>query len=172
MIQKTYHIENDITKGNINELTAVLEEVAGLKEYHDAAQVLLVMMEQSWDEERIREKVSLIGEVLPKAEIAGVTHYDSFSEQESQYEKTLLSFLFFENPAFSIACIDMTGKRDSDTGSELGQLMQEEQDVKCVMTLFSKTRQDVDRIFSMADLGDVPVFGADASVQNAFEKDQ
>ena len=65
MIQKTYHI-TEYTK---DKLEAVLSEVASLQSYQNAAQVLLIDMEQNWDKRQITEKLELIRSRLPKAEM-------------------------------------------------------------------------------------------------------
>lgn len=49
MVQKTFHI----TEYTQDKLEAVLSEVASMQVYHDAAQVLLVNMEQNWDKQQI-----------------------------------------------------------------------------------------------------------------------
>ena len=59
MIQKTYHITNCTTE----KLEAVLNEVASLPDYRNAAQILLLVLEQNWDQNLIREKTALIHDV-------------------------------------------------------------------------------------------------------------
>lgn len=72
MIQKTYHI----TDYSRDKLEKILNEIQGSEHYESAAQILLLIMEQNWDENSIRSKTEMIREKLPRAEIAGLTHYD------------------------------------------------------------------------------------------------
>lgn len=112
MIQKSYHIEN-YTK---DKLVSVLTEVGEMEAYRDAAQVLLIVMEQNWDEALIKEKCDLIRKILPKVEVVGTTHVDE-GLIDHEEKNCILSFLMFTEPAFSVARIDMAGRTDEEVRS-------------------------------------------------------
>lgn len=160
MIQKTYHI-TDFTD---NKLETILAEVATMPEYNTSAQVLVFVFEQNWDTAIIRKKADTIKRKLRKAEIAGITHVDENILEHSEHN-TILSFLMFEQRAFSIRRIDMRGKTDS----EVAALLQSElpSGTKCVMTLYQRLNRDIGRI--LEGVGDIPAFGADAAVSGFFD---
>ena len=166
MLQKTYHI-SDFSGGA---LEAVLNEVAAMPAYARASQVLLTIFEQNWDTGRIHEKTALIQSVLPKAEIAGITHYDDMEQLDLSEEHAVLSFLFFEKPAFSLCRIPLTGQSDEAVGAALGRAVNDLDHARCVMTLFAKVNRNVEAILSAAHIADLPIFGAVALVQNAFSE--
>ena len=72
MLQKTFHL-TDITTERFER---VLDEVAVMPEYNGSSQILLIMLEQNWDKDIIREKTGAIKRILPKVQIVGVNHHD------------------------------------------------------------------------------------------------
>lgn len=89
--------------------------MAALEAYRSAGQVLLLILEQGWDAARIREKVALARAALPRAEVVGITHFDGLANGEMP-ENTLLTFLFFERPAFAVHRLDLAGKGEPEVG--------------------------------------------------------
>ena len=93
MIQKTYHV----TGSTGAKIKTILTEVSALPSYQSAAQVLLLLFEQNWEQNLIREKIALIHALLPKAEVIGTTHTDEqLYGQETK--NCVLTFLMFEHP--------------------------------------------------------------------------
>ena len=163
MVQKTYHI----TAFSEDKLKSVLLETLSSAIYREAARILLILFEQNWDAEKINEKLSLIRETLPKAEIVGCTHYDDMGQIEQPEERSILSFLFFEESAFSVFRCPLAGKTERLVGDLLRREMEARQDVRCVMTLVSKSRHDIEKILRAANPS-VPAFGATALLQRPF----
>ena len=102
--------------------------------------------------------------LLPKVEIAGITHFDGLARGEGQ-SNTIFTFLFFETAGFAIRRFDMAGKSDEEAGAMVGQVLDTMEDVRCVMTLFAKDLRDVGMILETAgkNLPDIPMFGGDAA---------
>lgn len=163
MVQKTYHI----TEFSEDKLKSVLRETLDSTAYREAAQILLVVFEQNWDAEKINRKLAIIRETLPKVEIVGCTHCDDMGQTEQPEERSVLSFLFFEESSFSVFRCSLAGKTEQCVGNLLRREMDACQDVRCVMALVSKSRHDIEKILRTANPS-VPVFGATALVQNAF----
>ena len=169
MIQKTYHITNCTTE----KLKTVLSEVAEMPAYKDAAQVLLLILEQNWDRDLIREKNAVIHELLPKAEIIGTTHVDSELIQHAE-KNCVLTFLMFEHPSFSVARIDMSGRSDEAVRDELENWLKSRSiKAKGILVLLQKISgpAEADGNIVCRDTGlileavkDIPVFGADAAI--------
>ena len=162
MLQKTYHI-TDFTGG---QLEGMLSEVAGLPEYGRAAQVLLIAFEMNWDAGEILRKVRAVRQALPKVEIAGVTHYEQIFQGEIPGNHTMFTFLFFDSPAFTAFRLPMEGRTDGQLAEELKARLQSLSDLKGVMTWFAQDSRNVDRLLKLANLGDVPVFGASAGTSD------
>ena len=169
MRQKTYHI----TGCSNEKISSVLTEIVASKEYRDAAQVLLLMLEQNWDQQATRERIGLVSAALPKAEIVGMTHFDRLLVEREPYNDVILTFLFFEREAFQIRYLDMRGRRDAEIGREIGLALRKQREAKALMTLFAKTGRDVESILRSAGdaLEDIPVFGADAGSESFFFED-
>ena len=166
MVQKTYHIA-DFSE---DKLKSVLRETLSSTAYREAARILLIIFEQNWDPEKINEKLALIRETLPKAEIVGCTHYDDMrqaEEPEQPEERSILSFLFFEESAFSVFRCPLAGKTESYVGALLKREMDACENVRCVMTLVSKSRHDIEKILRAANPS-VPAFGETALLQRPF----
>ncbi|MBR1744010.1 MAG: hypothetical protein IJ733_19530, partial [Lachnospiraceae bacterium] len=117
MVQKNYHI-TDFSDGSFENL---LKEVASLSEYQSAAQILLMVLEQNWDTEEIKRKVHLIKKYIPKAEIVGISHYDESTWGVELKKKSVLNFLFFEEPAFTVLKIPMKVKTEEEIGRMLNK---------------------------------------------------
>lgn len=167
MIQKTYHLKNC----TIERLQATLFEVASSSEYLSSSQTLLIIMEQNWDVEKIRAKTAMAKAVLPKAEIVGITHFDSilyspdgFGLVHGTKENTILTFLCFEHPSFTIERFDLSRSEEA-IGEAVRQSLLKEEDRKCVMTFFSGKPRDIGRILQKLD---VPAVGATAGVEGFF----
>lgn len=167
MIQRSFHIK-DYTSEKFN---AVLREVAGIPEYDSAAQVLLLMIDQNWDTSIMKEKIRLVKATLPKAEIVGATHYDNMIDTGyNAPNNCILSFMMFENPAFSIHRLHLNGLRDVQIGEAAGDIIRACDSPKCLMTLFASMPRDIGIILDTAerDNPDIPIFGAQAGVQQLF----
>ena len=131
------------------------------------------MFEQSWDAAAIGRKVQRIRALLPKAEVAGITHYDNLNPEEIGSERSILSVLLFERPGFSLLRFPLTGRTDEEVGVELGAQVGALEDVRCVMTLFSRQRRDIEAILTRAQRQwkDIPVLGASAGMRELFQLD-
>ena len=169
MIQKTYHI-SDYSQ---EKMDAVLTQVSSLSAYQNAGQVLLLMFEQNWDTGKIEKKVEQIRTQLPKAEIAGITHYDNVDAADYQRESTILTFLLFERPSFSLLSLPLDAQREEEIGLELGRQLSAIQHVRCVLTLFSRQRRDIEAILRQAGqrLDNIPMLGATAGMEEVFLTD-
>ena len=167
MVQKTYHI----TEFSDEKLKAVLLDALSMPIYRTAARILLILFEQNWNEEKINGKLALIRETLPKVEIVGCTHCDDMSQIGRPKERSILSFLFFEESAFSAFRLSLAGKTELSVGALLKREIDAHEDVRCVMTLLAKSRHDIERILRAAN-PPVPVFGATALFQGAFDNPQ
>lgn len=163
MVQKTYHI----TEFSGDKLKSVLLETRSSAAYREAARVLLIIFEQNWDTERIHRKLALIRETLPKAEIVGCTHYDDMRQVEAPEERSILSFLFFEESGFSVLRCSLAGKTEQYVGNLLRRETDARADVRCAMALVSKSRHDIEKILRAANPS-VPVFGETALLKGAF----
>ena len=163
MVQKTYHI----AEFSEEKLKSVLLETLSSKAYREAARILLVIFEQNWDTEKIKRKLALIRETLPKAEIVGCTHYDDMRQIEEAEERSILSFLFFEDSAFSVFRCPLSGKTEQSVGNLLRREINACENARCVMTLVSKSRHDIEKILRAANPS-VPAFGATALLQSPF----
>jgi len=163
MIQKTYHIDHYSDQ----KLTDILTEVAAMPAYRDSRQVLLVMMEQNWDRDCIKEKTDAIRSALPKAEVVGVTHFDALTDGAAIPNNTILSFLFFETPAFSVFRIGLSGREENEIGEELGSLIKTVSAPKCLMTFFADRNRDIAEILNTAS-PQFPVLGATAGIDTFF----
>ncbi len=177
MIQKTYHI-TDFTPGK---LERVLDEIKATEAYASAAQVLLVMMEQNWDEDSIRLKTGMIREALPRVEIAGVTHYDGIVRgmeapdadiQPVIGNNSILSFLFFRAPGFTLRFFELG--EEAAVGRRLKRFMGAYPDARGLFACFAGGPLDIGRILRVAGDGDadIPVVGATASVDALFSTAQ
>ena len=134
MIQKTYHI-HDYTEAK---LAGVLDEVAAMPEYGSSSQLLLLMLEQCWDRACIESRIAAVKSRLPKAQIAGATHFDDLQVMDGPVpDNCILTFMFFENPAFEIGRFELGGAAEEETGRKLGQMIARSDDPKCMMTLVS-----------------------------------
>jgi len=163
MIQKTYHIE----RYSYQKLTDILAEVASMPAYRDSAQVLLVIMEQNWDRDCIKEKTDAIRSLLSKAEIAGVTHFDGPTDGAEIPNNTILSFFFFESPAFSVFHIGLAGRGENEIGEELRDLIKTVSAPRCLMTFFADRNRDIAEILNTAG-PQFPVLGATAGIDTFF----
>ncbi|MBR1496785.1 MAG: HD domain-containing protein [Oscillospiraceae bacterium] len=164
MLQKTFHI----IEYTEEKAARILKEVAEMPAYRDAGQVLLLMLEQSWDAAGIRKKTAFVREALPKAVIAGATHFDGLGYKDMT-ENTLFTFLFFDNPAFRVYRLNLAGREEAAVGRELNGILLTHRRLRGVLTLMSKLRRDTGAMLDAAaeGLSDVPFFGADAAA-NAF----
>ena len=174
MLQKTYHITADSRVG----ITDVTKEVAALDEYNSAAQILLLVFFECWDSEAVEGRLEYIKGALPKAEMVGITHHDSDfsggSEELGEYDPSMiLTFFFFDNPAFSVFKLDMAGLKDSQVGSRLNESLSGMEALRGVMLLAAEYGRNVDRILNAASegYGDIPFFGAPGAVYDAFGVD-
>ena len=163
MIQKTYHIEHY----SCQKLIDILNEVASMPAYWDSAQVLLVMMEQNWNRDCIKEKTDVIRSVLPKTEIVGVTHFDALTDGSEIPNNTILSFLFFESPAFTVFNVGLAGRGENEIGEELGRLFKNVSAPRCLMTFFADRNRDIAAILNTAG-PQFPVLGATAGIDTFF----
>lgn len=142
-----------------------------MPEYESAAQVLLLVIDQNWDTGLMKEKILQIKKILPKAEIAGVTHYESLSETGyGASNNCILSFMFFENPAFSIHRLELNGLKDTEAGEAIGSIIRACSAPKCLMTFFSCLPRDISMMLDTAerDNPDIPIFGVQAGVKLLF----
>lgn len=173
MIQKTYHI-TDFTP---EKLERVLDEVRTSEPYESAAQVLLFMMEQNWDEGSIRFKTEMIRDRLPAVEIAGVTHYDGIvlgtdapdaDIQPIMGNNSILSFLFFRARSFTLRFFEL-GEEEA-VGHQLNRFISAFPDAGGLFACFAGEPLDIGRILRIAEDGglDIPVVGATASVDELF----
>ena len=169
MQQKTYHLKNCTPE----KLEGVLREVSDSSACQRAVQILLLVLEQNWDAETIREKTALIRKILPKAEIVGVTHFENILYSPNgiglDHEKennTILSFVFFDNPAFHIERFDLR-EQETSIAAEVKARFEKTPERRCLMTFFSGAPKDIGRILREAALN-VPVVGATAGVENFF----
>jgi hypothetical protein len=169
MIQKTYHI-SDFSQ---EKMDAVLTQVSSLSAYQNAAQVLLLIFEQNWDTEKIGKKVEQIRTQLPKSQVVGITHYDNVDAADYQRESTILTFILFEHPAFSLLSLPLDARSEEEIGLELGRQLSAIQHVRCVLTLFSRQRRDIEAILRQAGqrLDNVPMLGATAGMEEVFLTD-
>ncbi|MBP3811810.1 MAG: HD domain-containing protein [Acidaminococcaceae bacterium] len=165
MIQKTYHLANYTEE----KARRVLAQVEAMPAYRNAAQVLLLILEQNWDEECIRAKTALVKSALDKAEIVGVTHFDGMGP-EGDLNSSIFTFLFFEQDAFTVCRFPMEGKTDVEAGNEVQGVLRDIPDIRCVMALFSKNRRDTGLLLETAQRGlpGFPMFGSDAGVEGVF----
>ena len=163
MVQKTYHI----TEFSEEKLKSVLLETLATSAYREAAQILLIIFEQNWDTEKISGKLALIRETLPKVEIVGCTHCDDMGQVEQPEEHSVLSFLFFEETAFSVFRCSLIGQTEQSVGSLLKREINAHRDTRCVMTLISKSYHDIEKILRAAH-PPVPLFGLTALIRDAF----
>ena len=102
MLQRTFHI-TDYTEGKARK---ILAEVEAMPACQNANQVLLLILEQNWNADLIQQKTKLVKSLLPKVEIAGITHFDGLARGEGQ-SNTIFTFLFFETAGFAIRRFDM-----------------------------------------------------------------
>jgi response regulator RpfG family c-di-GMP phosphodiesterase len=163
MIQKTYHI-HEYTEAKFN---SVLDEIAAMPEYESSSQILLIMLEQGWDKTVINRKISMVRAGLPKVQIVGATHFDNMLVLGGTApNNTILTFMFFENPAVEIGRFELSGITEDEAGRELGQMLSRDDTPKCLMTLISGKPLDVERMLEAAEEGnpDIPVFGAAAGL--------
>ncbi len=170
MIQKTYHI-HEYTEAKFN---SVLDEIAAMPEYESSSQILLIMLEQGWDKTVINRKISMVRTVLPKVQIAGATHFDNMLVLGGTApNNTILTFMFFDNPAFEIGRFELNGISEDEAGRELGQMIGRNETPKCLMTLISGKPLDVERMLEAAEEGnpDIPVFGATAGLDSLILHD-
>ena len=166
MIQKTYHIHDF----NEEKLQAVLSEAASLSAYNTASQVLVTVMEQNWDAKKIKRKTDMIRRMLPKAEIAGITHFDEVLLDGNIPESTLLSILFFESATVQSYRFDLEENTDAEIGAAVNSWLCTLPDVKGLLVFFSKSDRDVGMLLHTAESGleDIPIFGADAGHGDVF----
>ncbi len=166
MIQKTYQI-TDFSNGSVQNM---LCEVAALPEYRSAAQVLLVAFEHNWDTEEIERQMRLIREALPKAEIVGSTHFDdddsAGSARKDEKSSAVFSFLFFEQPAFTLRSCFIGELSDAEAGQMINRVIRETGGCKGVILLLSEAGRNADVILASAGEGveHVPIFGATAAL--------
>ena len=115
MKQKTYHIQGYTQE----KISSAADEISGLREYAESAQILILLLEQCWDAEKIAETTALLQKKLPKAEIVGVNHFDTFDINEMANENVVITVMFFEHPAFSVERVEMSGMTDTQAGKAL-----------------------------------------------------
>lgn len=165
MIQKTFHLA-DYTEEKAQK---ILTEVAAMPAYQNAAQTLLLIIEQNWDVECIHAKTALAKNILNKVEIVGITHFDGLGP-ESKTNNSVFTFLFFEKPSFTVFRFPMEGKTDVEAGTVVRDTLQEIPNLRCVMTLIEKSKRDTGLLLEIAasDLPNVTMFGADAGIENVF----
>ena len=167
MIQKTYHLH----ASTLENLAATLAEVARSEAYRDASQTLALVLEQNWNKDLIRAKTALMHKILPNAHVVGATHFDNISYSahgtglgHGSHESTILSFLFFDEAAFTVVRLGLDGSEE-DVGQELGRRLSGIAGRTCALTFLSGTPRDTGLILRGLD---VPVVGATAGVQNFF----
>ena len=165
MIQKTFHLA-DYTEEKAQK---ILTEVAAMPAYQNAAQTLLLIFEQNWDVECIHAKTALAKNILKNIEIVGITHFDGLGP-ESKTNNSVFTFLIFEKPSFTVFRFPMEGKTDVEAGTVVRDTLQEIPNLRCVMTLIEKSKRDTGLLLEIAasDLPNVPMFGADAGIENVF----
>lgn len=165
MIQKTFHISGYTEE----KAQKMLAEVKAMPAYQNASQVLLLVFEQNWNTGLIRQKTELVKSALPKAEIAGITHFDGLARGDGE-SNSIFTFLFFETASFRVCRFDMNGKSDAEVGAMVNRALGAMEDVRCVMTLFAKDLRDVGLILETAgkNLPDVPMFGGDAARSSLY----
>ena len=177
MMQKTYHI-TDFTPGKLEK---ILDEIKVSEAYASAAQVLLIIMEQNWDEDSIRLKTDMIRHALPGVEIAGVTHYDGIVQgmeapdddiQPIIGNNSVLSFLFFRAHSFTLRFFEL-GEEEA-VGHRLKRFMGGFPDARGLFACFACGPLDIGCILRIAEDGspDIPVVGATASVDELFSTAQ
>ncbi|MBE6910750.1 MAG: response regulator [Ruminococcaceae bacterium] len=167
MIQKTYHI-TDFTDGS---LERALSEVAALDAYRGASQVLAVVFAQLWDRDALARHVQAVCAALPKAEVAGVTHFDTLGAfgQQDDSPRAVFSFFFFEHPAFTLRRLAGQGDTDTLLGRRLNRDILAQENCKGVLTLAAAFGRNLDTVLAEADRGaaDIPIFGGTASLDPA-----
>ena len=123
MLQKTFHL-TDITTERFER---VLDEVAVMPEYNGSSQILLIMLEQNWDKDIIREKTGAIKRILPKVQIVGVNHHDDLDSLMgiTKSNNSILTFMFFEHPAFTVMRFPFMGMIEPSEDIRAGEQLNE-----------------------------------------------
>ena len=167
MKQIAYHIK-DFSDGSFE---SMLEEVAGTSAYTNAAQVLLVMFEQNWEVSEIKRKTSLIKSALPKAEIAGITHYDEIVFGGFP-NHTVFNFIFFDRPSFDIYVYDALGDRMVQVGRQINETLQKTEALRAVMMFGSWVKDYREDTLLEASKGfeDIPFFGGIAGISTIYAR--
>lgn len=169
MIQKTYSI-NDFSNGDFEKM---LQTVGGLPEYKNAKQVLLIMLENNWDKDRITAKTAAVKKALPKTETVGINHYNGADlMKQGELDQTVFSFMFFENTAFSVHRFNMDSISEEETGRELNDILKIRPDLRGVMLFISSFGKMITDVLknASADIKDVPFFGSLAAAYMRFSE--
>ena len=172
MIQKTFHLTGITTEL----FESVLAEVAVIPEYTSSSQILLIMLEQNWDKAIIREKTEAVKRILPKVQIVGVNHHDDLDSLMgiTQSDNSILTFMFFEHPAFTVIRLPFTGMIDPADDIRSGERLNEQlaaiPDLKAVGVFPTCISGHINILLRNADKGleDIPFFGATSSINNCF----
>ncbi|MBQ9384903.1 MAG: response regulator [Ruminiclostridium sp.] len=172
MIQKSYHL-SDITSERFESVLAMVSE---LPAYRNSAQVLLFMLEQNWNKDIITEKTDAVKRIIPKTQIVGINHHDDFNSMMGigQTNNTILTFLFFENTAFTLIRLPFTGimepSEDIRTANRLNEILTGIPELKAVGIFATCISGHVNILLKTADKGleDVPFFGVTSSLNNFF----
>ena len=172
MLQKTFHL-TDITTERFER---VLDEVAVMPEYNGSSQILLIMLEQNWDKDIIREKTGAIKRILPKVQIVGVNHHDDLDSLMgiTKSNNSILTFMFFEHPAFTVMRSPFMGmiepSEDIRAGEQLNEKLAAIPDLKAVGVFPTAISGHINVLLRAADKGleDIPFFGATSSINNCF----
>ena len=161
MIQLSYHIRDF----EYERLREILSEVSSTQEYRGAAQVLAVVFDQCADAEKSRKKAAMIRSVLPKAEVVGTTHIDSFESAVTEQENTLVTFMLFEAPAFSVHRLPLKGLTAAGAGQKLGGELALLNGLKGVWFFAAGILVNIDEVLTETEkcIGDVPIFGSTAA---------
>ena len=164
MVQKTFHIAPGKSIG----LSDVVAEISARPEYESSSQILLTVFMECWDADTIEGQMAFLKNKLPKVEIAGITHRDGFVSDEMDEPHLILSFFFFENPAFEVLRFDMNGMSDADAGKTIHEKLTQIQDIKGALTFFAELNRNMDLLMQKMSEGmpDIPMVGAPGNASN------
>lgn len=163
---------------DLKEYEESLNVIADLKEYAGASSVLLQLYVECWDEDVIKEIISMTSMKLPFAHIVGMTSvnrevYD-LSDTDMHLDLNLNSImtevLIFESSYLNICVYDSIDTCEYTAGGRISQMINEVDDVKGVELFVADDHTHVEDFLAMASAfnDSIPFFGAKAMVMNTM----
>ena len=158
MHQKTYTLNDTLTADEMDRL------IAEDPHYKSCKACLMQVYEPNCDADFIAERMKLQREILPKAQIVGMTTLGPIGPEVEVPRDPMVTVMYFEESSFNVYLYDCVGLDPREAGCSLSEEIEELEHVKgvllftsCAMLVPTPVIEELER-----NHPDISIFGAQA----------